>query len=183
MQYNSWNVNQDSLFYELNELNPNGIIEEIGVENLNFMFAVQYGSRDVPSFFENKTTKEVASYINQLFMKRWEQLRNIETHEHSLPIGFENEVVIDESNIDSSNKNIVNNNSNKISAFNVDELTENSASDDILEEMGDRESTKAHKKTLTSLESIDTQRKMLDNDNISKVICKDISSVIVLSIY
>ena len=183
MQYNNWNINQDSLFYELNELNPNGIIEEIGIENLNFMFSVQYGSRKVPSFFENKTTKEVASYINQLFMKRWEQLRNIETHAYSLPIGFENETVIDESNTDTSNKNIVNNNLNKISAFNVDVLTENNSSDDVLEEMGDRESTKTHKKTLLSLESIDTQRQMLDNENISKVICKDISSVIVLSIY
>ena len=183
MQYNSWNINQDSLFYELNELNPNGIIEEIGIENLNFMFAIQYGSREIPSFFETKPTKEVASYINQLFMKRWEQLRNIETHVHSLPIGFENETVIDESNTDSSNKNIVNNNSNKISAFNVDELTENNSSDDVLEEMGDRESTKTHKKTLSSLKSIDTQRQMTDNENISKVICKDVSSVIVLSIY
>lgn len=182
-QYNNWNINQDSLFYELNELNPNGIIEELGVENLNFMFAVQYGSREVPSFFEGKTTKEVAKHINQLFKQKWNRLSEIIKHENTLPIGFEKETLIDESNTDLSNKNIVNNNSNKVSAFNVDVLIENSGSDDVLEETGDRESSKQHKQTTTSLQSIDFQRKMLENESISKVICQDVASVIVLSVY
>lgn len=183
VKYNNWNTTQDSIFYELNELSPNGIIEEIGVENLNFMFSVQYGNREVPTFFEDVSTKQVAKYIHQIFMHRWEKLNEIAIEKSLLPIGYVSKTTIEEKNITLNNKNLTVNQQDNVSVFNDETLVTDKSNDEVLEEMGESDRDRTYTKTHQSLQSIDIQRKMLENENIASIICQDVASKIVISIY
>lgn len=183
VQYNNWNINQDSLFYELNELFVDGLINELGVETLNFAFAIQYGSRSVPSFLENKSTKDVAKYIYSLYSVQWKRLQQIVSHETNMEIGVESETTITENNLNKSNRNVSSATTNKISAFNDDALTDNNNSDESVLDIEDKTSNKSYTQIKKSLSALDFNRKIVENKSVVDIVCQDVARVIVLSIY
>lgn len=181
MNYVEWTKDQNSIFAELDDLNPNGIIGELGVGYLEVFYEMNYGQRKVPNSIELKTTAETAFILNGLYMNQWERLKEIfDTH---LPIGFENETVIQEKYIDVDTKEIDNNNTNKTTAFNTTDFTDENSSDSTINEINNRERDKEYSKKSINLQSVEKQRTMIENENMSRAICVNISSIVGLSIY
>lgn len=181
MKYNEWNTEQNSIFAELDDLNPNGIIGELGVSFLELYYSTFHGEKTIPKALENKSTSEIATLLDGFFMKQWVKLK--ENFETNLPVGFESETIIDEKNVDVSTKETDNKNTNKVTAFNTDLFSDDSSNDSIINELDNRERDKQYTQKKTSINSIDKQRKMIEKNNLTRMICVNISSVIGLSIY
>lgn len=182
--YEEWIENQNDLFYELDQLHSNGLFHELGVDTLSLMYSINYGSRNLTNSVAAKTTKEIAKVISNMYMMKWNSLKNIELSENEQVVGFESKVIFEETNSDATIKNLVTNSVNKVSAFNDDEMSDNTSSDDSIDETGNKQGNRQYTQTKVNSNSIDFQRKMLENNLvISEVICKDISKFISLKIY
>lgn len=181
MNYVEWTKGQNSIFAELDDLTPSGIVGTLGVGFLESFYVMSYGERKVPKTLQKKSTVEIAYILNGLFMKQWERLKEIfDTH---LPIGFESETIIDEINIDVNTKEIDSSDKMKVAAFNTELQSDSNSSDSIINEVDNRERDKQYTKKNLELKSVDIQRKMIENENMAKAICLNISSVLGLSIY
>lgn len=181
MNYNEWNINQNSIFYELNELTPNSIINVLGVEQLNLYYSINHGEKTIAPSLERVSTQAVANMINNMYMKKWEQLVNI--YLNDLELGFDYSTTTDSNSVGTSNKDVSTNSTQKVSAYNDEEMSDVSGEIDSLNEAGDNETTSNVTVLHKTLKSIDFQRNLLENSNITNAICKDIAELISLSIY
>lgn len=181
MKYNEWNISQNSIFYELNELAPNGIISILGVEQLNLYYSINHGGKTIVPTLERVNTSAVANMIHNMYNKKWERLAEI--YLNDLEIGFDSSTTTDSNSTNKTNKDVTTNNTQQVSAYNDDELTNVSGEMDSLNEQGEAEQSTLVTVTHKKLKSIDFQRALLENSNITNVICTDIAQLISLSIY
>ena len=181
MKYQQWITNQNNLFHELNDLNPNSIIQVLGVEQLNFLYLTKHGNKDVLPSLETATTKEVAKVINSMYMKKWVRLAELYLNEFE--VGFDSSTMNNVETSDSDNESISSNRASKVSAFNEEDLSNVSGEDDSIVKTGSKTHSNTSSTVNVNIKSIDIQRSLLENSNITQVICQDISSFIALSIY
>lgn len=181
MKYNQWHMNQNSLFYELLELNPTGVLSILGVEQMNFFFSIHHGNKEVIPSIETVDVVTVAKMIHSVYSVKWEKLYKI--YVNDFEIGFDSSTRKENINIDTSNKNVNMNKTSQVSAFNDDTMTNVSGDVDSTNEIGERETSLTSDTTTLNLKSVDFQRALLENSNISNVIGEDISKLILLSVY
>lgn len=183
MKFNEWNVIQEnSLFEELIDLAPNGIISKLGADEVNLYYAITYGGRELIEPLERINTRVVAKMIHGIHSDKWEKLS--EMYSNEFEIGFDSSTSTETLTIDTSNKDVSTNNTQQVSAYNDDELSNVSGEMDSLNEKGERENTTTITTTNKNLKSFDIQRNMLENRNsISRIICDDIASIVSLAVY
>ena len=181
MKYSDWNMNGNSIFYELNELNPDRVISILGVEQLDLYYHIHYGAKPMLPSLENVTSNAIAHMLNNMYMKKWEQLANI--YLNDFEVGFDSSTTTETNVVTASNKDIATANTQQVSAYNDENMSDVSGEVDSINEQGDSEQTTTVTIINKSIQSIDFQRALLENSNISDVICKDVSQLISLSIY
>lgn len=181
VKYEQWNVNQNNIFHEMYELSPNGVIGVLGVDELNMFYSIKHGGKEMVPSLCNKSTGMVAKMLHNMFMDKWNALHDI--YMNGLEVGFESSTTSNRNNIQTNEKNLTSSKTEKVSAFNDDELTDVSGENDSLDESGKRMNDDFSTSTTKNIKSIDIQRSLLENSNISTVIIDDISKVISLSIY
>lgn len=181
MKYLEWVTEQPSLFNELDKLAPEGIISTLGVEQLDFFYIIQHGTKTMLPTLEGKTTVEVAKMIHTLYMNKWTKLAEIVLND--LPLGFDTSTTNETTNTGNSNKSISTNNVDKASVHNEPELVDVAGEIDSLEETGTNNQTTSTTVQTVNIKSIGIQRVLLENSNITNTICCDIANVLSLSIY
>lgn len=181
MLFNEWNLDQLSIFAELDDLNPNTLIGEIGVSFLTAYYKMNYGEKIVPKSIVKMSNAEVAQIINGRFYSQWERIH--ELYSEKLPVGFESETTVDETFIDSGSKEVSNNSTNKVTAYNDDSFSDDNSNDTMISESDNRDRNKQYSQKKTSLDSLAKQKNIAYNENMTNVICSDISKVVSLSIY
>lgn len=180
VKYVEW-CNGKSLFSEIEQLAPNSIITVLGAEQLNLLYMMRFGSRDLVPSLEYVSVSAVATMLQKIYLDKWQRLADIYLHDFG--IGFEDKTETISSDVELSNKDVSTNATNKTVAYNDDELIENSGTIDSLTEVGGKENTTTVTVTKTSLKSIEFQRALLENSHISSIICKDVTSLVSLAIY
>lgn len=181
MKFNEWNLEQTSIFAELDDLNPNSLIGDVGVTFLTNYYVMHYGEKTIPKAIVKMSSAEIATIINGMYFKQWERLK--ELHTNVLPIGVDSEITIDETNIDTGSKEVSNNNINKVAAFNDDSFTNDDSTDTTVNETDNRDRNKKYTQTKKTIESVEKHKRLIYNDNIVRTICLDVSKVVSLSIY
>lgn len=181
MKFNEWNLEQTSIFAELDDLNPNSVIGEIGVTFLTNYYVMNYGEKTVPKSIVEKSSAEIAAIINGMYFEQWERLK--ELYMNILPVGIESEITIDETNIDIGLKEVSNSNINKVAAFNDDSFSNDDSTDATVNETDNRDRNKKYTQTKKTIDSVEKHRRLIYNDNIVRTICLDVSKVVSLSVY
>lgn len=181
MKFNEWNLDQTSIFAELDDLNPNSVIGEIGTAFLTNYYVMNYGEKIVPKSIVKMSSAEIATIINGMYFEQWERLK--ELYINVLPVGVESEITIDETNIDVGSKEVSNSNINKVTAFNDDSFSNDDSTDATVNEIDNRDRNKKYTQTKKTIESIEKHKRLIYNDNIVRTICLDVSKVVSLSIY
>ena len=181
VKYQQWTMNQNNLFNELNDLTPNSIIQVLGVEQLHFLYLTKHGNKEVLPSLETATTKEVAKVINSMFMKKWVRLAELYLNEFE--VGFDSSSMNNAETTDSDNESVSTNSTSQVSAYNDDEMSDVEGEIDSVVKTGTKTHTNNSNVVNVNIKSIDIQRNLLENSNITNVICQDVSSFIALSIY
>ena len=181
MKFNEWNLEQTSIFVELDDLNPNSIIGEVGVTFLTNYYVMNYGEKTVPKSIVKMSSAAIATIINNMYFEQWERLKELYTN--VLPIGIDSEITINETNIDTGLKEVSNNNINKVTAFNDDSFTNDDGTDTTVNETDNRDRNKKYTQTKKTIDSVEKHKRLIYNDNIVRTICLDVSKVVSLSIY
>lgn len=181
MKYSEWNLNQKTLFAELESLHETGIFNVLGSEQLHFFFLIKFGNKEVVSSLEKVSNVAVAQMLNNLYYAKWQKLADIYLNE--LEVGFASSTTTENMNTDKSTKKINADKTSQVSAYNDDEFSNVSGDIDITNESGERETSTSTTTTVLNLKSVDFQRALLENSNITNVICEDISKLVLLSIY
>lgn len=180
MLYSSWIVGQESIFHELELLDPDGVINKVGSEFLSKFYLLNYGDKTVPRKMQDMTTKEVAEMVKGAYVDNWNRLQELYIL-HAESAG--SETIVDETYIDVATKIMDNANTSKVTGYNDDTFINDDSNDSTANETSNSERDKQYSQKKNSLQSIGRQITMVDSYNITRVICLDVSKIISLSIY
>lgn len=180
--YRNWNQNQKSIFHELEILQPESIVSVLGANFLSVRYFMKFGDRQVPEKLQSMSNKEVAEIIAGVFSQRWTKLYDL-SEVIAYFTDFDSETTIEETNLDSFTKNILSDNTDKVTAFDSEVLTTDGASDNSISETNEQDKRKLFTKKDRDIVNVDIRRRMIDNSNIHEIICDDVVSIVGLQIY
>ena len=174
-------IKENNIFEEINKIDDDKILEIIGVDNINSIFRLLYGSREVtPSILEVEL-----DLISLLIYNRYIDTWKVQTIDIlvKLGMGVDNETIITEINDGSSLKEVVGKEINNMSAFNELDSSEIDNNESDISEQFENNNNKNVIKTNKSLKALQNQLKYLKDNNLIINICKDVSEVITIGIY
>lgn len=180
MQFNEW-LGDNSLFTEIQNIEPFSFIESYGATNLDMLYKMSYGTRTIPKSVEKLSVKDVANIIVISYGENWINKHELLTNEILLGVDFktvENETLSDDTVRTSSSDT-----TNKVSAYNDDELVTNDNSSDSMNDEALKEINRNRDSTKTSMNAIKSQLELFNSNFIIDVVCKDVSKTVSLSIY
>ena len=180
MLYIDW-IKDNNLFEEINKIQPSSFIVEYGSNRIDMLYRIKYGNRTILKTLEEMSVTDVAEIIVVSHIDNWNKKYALLKDE--LLLGVESKTVVDETIQDTTNRTGNNNQTNKISAFNDDELVTNDSNDDTVNEDTQKEISKNHSTTKTSFNVIQSQLELLNSSFIIDTVLKDVSKIVSLSIY
>lgn len=179
MLFNEW-IKGNSLFTEINKIKPFSFITSHGVDNLDLIYKMTYGSKQVPKSIEDLTVTDLANIIVTTYGENWNKKYELLTNE--ILLGVDYRTIVSETISDDMIKNVSGSSTSKVSAYNDDELSTNDSNDDSMNEDSQKELNRNNETTKTSFNVAKSQLELF-NSNFINIVCKDISKIVSLSIY
>lgn len=180
MIYNEWIEGKSSLFGEINSIKSFPFITANGAETLDLLYKVKYGTRIIPKSVENLTVQELAKILVTIFGDSWNNRYALLTEE--MLLGVDSKTIVNETISDDTKRLSISNQTNKMSAFNDDDLSTNSSNEDNVNDNIQKEYNKNTVTTHTSMNAIKSQLELMNSHFIDSVL-EDVSKIISLSIY
>ena len=180
MIYNEW-IEDKSLFSEINKINPFPFIELHGAEKLDLLYKTKYGNKTIPENIEMLTVVDVAYIIVISYGKSWENKYNLLLNEIQLGVGSSD--TIEETVSEDIIRMLDSDNTNKVSAFNSEDLETNDSSVDSVNEDSEKKLIRSREQTNKSFAAIQKQLELFNSNFVVDVVCKDVSKILSLSIY
>ena len=179
VKYVEWVEGKPSLFNEIYKMRQYPFIADYGSENIDLLYKMKYGDREVAKNIEKLTIQELARILVAAFGESWNNLyvliRNME-------LGVDSKTVIDETVTDDTTRVSTSNQTNKVSAFNDDDLATNNSDEDTVNDDIKKESKKMTNHTVYNMNAIKSQIELM-NDHFIDNVLKDVSRIVSLSIY
>ena len=179
MLIKEWLDGQPSIFSAIYEESPFEFISILGIQKLDLIFLTRYGNRNVPSYLINLTTQELANMLVLDYYNKWEQYYNVFTTTEVDGKGLietTNEKVDDDSKRTMSTTSV-----NKISAFNVDSLSDDKSQEDSVNDDSKKIATKTVEKSIKDYSVLEKQLNLF-NTGFIEMLCTDILKYVALSI-
>lgn len=180
MKYVEWIEGKSSLFNEIYKIKQYPFIVIYGAENIDLLYKVKYGDREVAKSIEKLTMHELAIILVTIFGDSWNKKYTLLNDE--LMLGVDSKTVVDETLKDDTTRVSINNQTNKVSAFNDEELTTNDKDEDVINDDIQKESKKNTVTKNYNMNAIKSQLDLFKSHFIDDVL-KDVSTIISLSIY
>lgn len=180
MIFSEW-LKDQSLFSTINSIRSFPFITAYGAEKIDLIYKMLYGSRFIPTNVETMNINDIANVLIASFGDKWEKQYKLLTDE--LLTGVESKTVTEENSEDDMDRNLTTTSTNKVSAFNDDELSENDSDDENSNLNETKKSTRNSTTTTTSMKAIKDQLDLLTSDFIIDVVLRDVSRMLSLSIY
>ena len=180
MTFNEWIEGKPSLFDEINKIVFFPFIIANGAETLDLLYKIKYGTRTIPKSIENLTVQELAKILVALFGDSWNNKYTLLTEE--MQLGVDSKTIVDETITDDTTRLSTSNQTNKVSAFNEDDLSTNGSNEDNVNDNIQKEHSKNTVTTHTNMNAIKSQLELMNSHFIDSVL-EDVSKIVSLSIY
>lgn len=180
MKYHEW-CNEVSLFNEIEKLQSESIIAMLGAEQLNLLYMIRFGSRELVPSLEHVTVPATALMIQKLYLEKWNKLAAL--YLNDFDIGFDSSSTVTTTQTGNNSKDITSAGAQNVSAFNDDDLTPSNSNSESLNEVGATSVITEATTTKLSFDNIERQRTLLENSHISSIICNDVACLLSLAIY
>lgn len=180
MKYHEW-CNGLSLFGEIEKLQSESIISLLGAEQLNFLYMIRFGSRELVPSLEHVSVSATALMIQKLYLEKWEKLAAL--YLNDFEIGFDNSTTVSTTQTGNNSKDLTSSGAQNVSAFNDDELSPSNSNSESLNEVGTSNVLTETTTTKLSFTNVERQRALLENSHIASIICNDVACLLSLAIY
>lgn len=180
MIFNEW-IKDKSLFEEINNIKEFPFITSYGAKNLDMAYSLTYGSRPIPSNIETMTVTDVANILVVSFGDNWSNQYNLLKDE--ILLGVESQIVLDETTKDDIIRITNNEQENKVSAFNSDDLAVNDGDTNTTNDDTKKESNRNNVSKKLSMTAIKQQLELFNTSFLKDVVLQDVSKLLSLSIY
>jgi len=156
-------------------------IEPEKVDTMNNLLMVNYGERVLYEKFELITVPEISDMIALVHSVHWQDLITLKASEVN-PV-FSSSNTVTETVTETGNTINTNENVNKVSAMNDDELTVNDGSSSNLNENKQGERTRILTDNKTDFNNVYNNLSLSAKNNIINIVIKDIVDFLTLTIY
>ena len=156
-------------------------IEPEKVDTMNNLLMVNYGERVLYEKFELITVPEISDMIALVHSVHWQDLITLKASEVN-PV-FSSSNTVTETVTETGNTINTNENVNKVSAMNDDELTVNHGSSSNLNENKQGERTRILTDNKTDFNNVYNNLSLSAKNNIINIVIKDIVDFLTLTIY
>lgn len=180
MIFNEWIEGKPSLFGEINNISFFPFIIANGAETLDLLYKIKYGTRTISKSIEKLTVQELAKILVALFGDNWKNKYTLLTDE--MLLGVDSKIAVDETITDDTTRLSISNQTNKVSAFNEDDLSTNDSNENNVNDSIQKEYRKNTVTTHTNMLAIKSQLEIMNSHFIDSVL-EDVSKIVSLSIY
>lgn len=174
-------MRQGSLWEGVRALEPFPFFDTFSAQQLDLFTEETYGNRIMFSRMVTKPIADVAVGIVANFKTKWEQL--IELQASNIDVTASNSKTTTEKVDKSEKRNLKNDNTNKVSAFNTDELITNDGSASTGSDQLIVDNTRTLTEANISLKDAFNNLSLLDKSNILATVLKDVASYLTLDVY
>lgn len=180
MTFNEWIDGKPSLWGEINKITSFPFIITNGADTLDLLYKIKYGTRTIPKSIENLNIQELAKILVALFGDSWKNKYTLLTEK--MLLGVDSKTILNVTISDDTKRTTISNQTNKVSAFNVDVLSTNDSNEDNVNDNIRKEQNKNAVTTHTNMNAIKSQLDLLNTHFINSVL-EDVSKIVSLSIY
>lgn len=174
-------MRQGSIWSGVRALKPFPFFDTYTPQQLDMFMGESYGHRYMFNKAVTKTIDEVAIGIVANFKDKWEKLIEVQAMDYNLQSSGGKTTT--EKVGKSEKRNLKNDNTNKVSAFNTDELITNDGSASTGSDQLIADNTRTVTEANISLIDAFNNLSLLDKSNILSTVLKDVASYLTLDVY
>lgn len=174
-------MRQGSIWEGVRTLAPFPFFDTFTPQQLDMFMGESYGHRLMFSKMVTKTIDDTAQGIVANFKTKWDNLIELQAQTYDLQSG--NTLRTTEKVGKSEKRNLKNDNTNKVSAFNTDELIINDGSSSTGSDQLIADNTRTLEQANISLNNAFNNLSLLDKSNILSTVLKDVASYLTLDVY
>lgn len=174
-------MQQGSIWEGVRALAPFPFFDTFTTQQLDMFLGESYGHRFMFSKMVTKTIGDTAVGIVANFKTKWENLIKLQAQTYDLQAS--NTLRTTETIAKSEKRNLKNDNTNKVSAFNTDELITNDGSASTGSDQLIADNTRTLNQANISLNNAFNNLSLLDKSNILSTVLKDVASYLTLDVY
>jgi len=172
---------KENLFNVINTKTTLPFLKENDTETILLSYKLEHGNLKVPEKIENLTIPELSDIIILNYEDKWDKQYKILSEE--IVLGVDRKTKTDITGTDDTNKKTKTDKTNKISAYNSNELITDDGSDSNSTDDTNTNTTKNSEKTEKSFEGMKEQLKLFDYSFLKNHVFRDVNHILTLQIY